>query len=111
MRHAWSAPRLPELGSRHPGEPRGPAPVVTSSRRIDVDKRRQSPMSESENPAIPAPSPHGNRPRTNQDWWPDQLDLSVLHRHAPHDSPMGEAFDYAEAFAGLDIEALRRDVV
>ena len=40
--------------------------------------------SESENPAIDSPTPkNGGRPRTNRDWWPNQLDLSVLHAHAP----------------------------
>ena len=36
-------------------------------------------VSESENPGIPAPTPKQTRPRTNKDWWPNQLDLSVLH--------------------------------
>jgi catalase-peroxidase len=68
-------------------------------------------MSESENPAIAAPSPGARQPRTNQDWWPDQLDLSVLHQHAPHESPMGAGFDYRQTFAALDLEGLRNDVV
>ena len=68
-------------------------------------------MSESENPVIDAPEPKARRPRTNQDWWPNQLDLSVLHQHSPKGNPMGEDFDYAEAFAGLDVEALRQDVL
>ncbi|MGA2452238.1 MAG: catalase/peroxidase HPI [Solirubrobacteraceae bacterium] len=68
-------------------------------------------VSESENPAIPSPSPKAARPRTNRDWWPEQLDLSVLHRHSPLSDPMGEDFDYAKEFATLDLEALRRDLV
>jgi catalase-peroxidase len=68
-------------------------------------------VSESENPAIPSPSPEVPRPRTNQDWWPNQLDLSVLHRNSPLSDPMGEAFDYAKEFATLDLEALRRDLI
>ena len=52
-------------------------------------------MSESENPVIDAPEPKAGRPRTNQDWWPNQLDLSVLHQHSPKGNPMGEDFDYA----------------
>ncbi len=67
--------------------------------------------SESENPAIDAPETHGVRPRTNKDWWPNQLDLSVLHRHSPAGNPMGADFDYREAFAKLDVEAVKRDVV
>ena len=67
-------------------------------------------VSESENPVIPAPEPKGHRPRTNQDWWPNQLDLSVLHQHTPVSNPMDADFDYAEAFKTLDLDALKRDV-
>ncbi|MDP9183761.1 MAG: catalase/peroxidase HPI [Actinomycetota bacterium] len=67
--------------------------------------------SESENPVIPSPQPKATRPRTNRDWWPNQLDLSVLHQHAPAGNPLGESFDYAKAFATLDLEALKQDVV
>ncbi len=68
-------------------------------------------VSESENPAIESPTSDVPRPRTNRDWWPDQLDLSVLHRHSPLSDPMGEDFDYAAEFASLDVEALRSDLV
>jgi catalase-peroxidase len=68
-------------------------------------------VSESESPAIPSPTPKVTRPRTNQDWWPNQLDLRVLHQHSPLSDPMGEDFDYAEEFATLDLEALRRDLI
>ncbi|MFW6867918.1 catalase/peroxidase HPI [Nocardioides sp. CPCC 206347] len=67
--------------------------------------------SESENPALDAPEPKGHRPRSNQDWWPNQLDLSVLHAHAPASNPLGAEFDYAAALATLDLEALKQDVV
>jgi catalase-peroxidase len=67
-------------------------------------------VSESENPAIPSPTPATSRPRTNQDWWPEQPDLQVLNQHTPRATPLGEDFDYKEAFASLDIEALKRDV-
>ncbi len=67
--------------------------------------------SESENPAIPAPEPAPHRPRTNQDWWPNQVDLQVLRQHERRPGPPGEGFDYAAAFATLDLEALRRDLV
>lgn len=67
--------------------------------------------SESENPAIPSPTPTGNRPRTNSDWWPNQPDLSVLHSHSSKSNPMGADFDYAQEFAKLDVEALKRDVI
>ncbi|MFJ5637775.1 catalase/peroxidase HPI [Streptomyces goshikiensis] len=66
--------------------------------------------SDSENPAIPSPTPSPARPQTNRDWWPNQLDLQVLHQHSPMADPMGEDFDYAQAFGDLDVEALKRDV-
>jgi catalase-peroxidase len=66
--------------------------------------------SESENPAIPAPTPQPARPRTNQDWWPNQLNLQVLHQHSPRSNPMGEDFSYAEEFKTLDLDELKRDV-
>jgi catalase-peroxidase len=65
-------------------------------------------MSESENPAIPSPTPADTRPRTNRDWWPNQPDLSVLRPHAAN--PMGADYDYATEVQSLDVEALKRDV-
>ncbi len=67
--------------------------------------------SESENPAIPSPTPTVPSPRTNHDWWPNQLDLSVLHRHSALSDPMGEGFDYAKAFQTLDVDALKADLI
>ena len=68
-------------------------------------------MSESENPALDSPTPKEGRPRTNQDWWPNQLDLSVLHQHTPSGNPLDEDFVYAEAFKDLDVEALKADII
>ncbi len=68
-------------------------------------------MSESENPAIDAPEPERTRPRTNRDWWPNQLDLSVLHPHPTQSNPMGEDFDYKSEAATLDFEAVKSDVI
>ncbi|MGL5929847.1 MAG: catalase/peroxidase HPI [Dermatophilaceae bacterium] len=67
--------------------------------------------SESENPALDSPTPATPRPRTNQDWWPNQLDLSVLHKHHPAGDPMGAGFDYAAEVAALDVDALKADLV
>jgi len=67
--------------------------------------------SESENPVIPSPTAKPGKPRTNQDWWPNQLDLQVLHRHAPQANPLGEDFDYESEFKSLDVEELKRDVI
>ncbi len=67
--------------------------------------------SESENPAIDAPEPKGTRPRTNQDWWPNQLNLQVLHQHSPRSNPMDDDYDYPTEFESLDVEALKQDVI
>src|SRR5258707_13817670 len=49
---------------------------------------------------------HGPR---NRDWWPEHLDIGVLHTNAPTAGPMGEAFDYAKEFESLDIDAVFKD--
>jgi len=67
--------------------------------------------SESENPAIDPPTPKSGRPRTNQDWWPNQLDLQVLKKHSAASNPMGAEFDYAREFQQLEVEALKRDLI
>ncbi|WP_028634324.1 catalase/peroxidase HPI [Pseudomonas parafulva] len=47
---------------------------------------------------------------TNRDWWPDQLNLRILHQHASLSDPMGADFDYAKAFKSLDFQALKADL-
>jgi catalase-peroxidase len=47
---------------------------------------------------------------SNQGWWPDQLNLKILHQRSPDADPMGQAFDYAKEFESLDFQALARDV-
>src|SRR3954451_12697295 len=66
--------------------------------------------SESENPAIPAPTPAPTRPRTNRDWWPNQPDLPGLHQHSSGSNPLGADFAYAAEFKTLDVNALKQDV-
>jgi len=61
------------------------------------------------------PVHHGHMSTTsagtsNQDWWPNQLNLSILHQNSPASTPMGETFDYAAAFAKLDLEELKQDL-
>jgi catalase-peroxidase len=48
--------------------------------------------------------------RSNQDWWPNQLNLKVLHQNPPARDPMGTEFDYAEEFKSLDLDALKKDI-
>jgi catalase-peroxidase len=47
---------------------------------------------------------------TNRDWWPNQLNLHILHQHSSLSNPMGEEFNYAEEFKKLDLEALKKDL-
>ncbi len=47
---------------------------------------------------------------TNKDWWPNQLNLKMLHQNSPKRNPMGEEFDYAEEFKKLDLEAVKKDL-
>ena len=49
-------------------------------------------------------------PKPNQDWWPNQLNLKILHRHSRSPDPLGEDFDYAEEFKSLDLDALKKDL-
>jgi catalase-peroxidase len=52
----------------------------------------------------------GPRGHRNRDWWPEHLDIGVLHTNAPAADPMGEAFDYAKEFESLDIDAVIKDL-
>ncbi|HKE75937.1 MAG TPA: catalase/peroxidase HPI [Acidimicrobiales bacterium] len=65
--------------------------------------------SESENPVLPYPT--GTRFRSNRDWWPNQLNLQVLHQHSPLSNPLDEDFDYAAEFATLDLDAVKADII
>ena len=47
---------------------------------------------------------------SNRDWWPNQLNLSILHQNSPKGNPMGEGFNYAEEFKKLDLEAVKNDL-
>ncbi|MHC4379720.1 MAG: catalase/peroxidase HPI [Planctomycetota bacterium] len=61
----------------------------------------------------PASMNHSAAPadiQSNQDWWPNQLDLSVLHLNTPASDPLDLGFDYAAAFAAVDLKALKLDV-
>ena len=47
---------------------------------------------------------------TNRDWWPNQINLKILHQHSSLSDPMGEQFNYAEAFKSLDLDAVKQDL-
>src|SRR5580698_529880 len=50
------------------------------------------------------------RQRSNRDWWPDQLNLKILHQNSPSSDPLDETFDYREEFKKLDYDALKNDL-
>lgn len=52
----------------------------------------------------------GSGSTTNKDWWPNQLNLNILHQHAPKSNPLGDDFNYAEAFKSLDLTAVKKDI-
>ena len=53
---------------------------------------------------------HAQGTIANQRWWPNQLNLKMLHQNSPVSDPMGKDFNYAEAFKTLDLEALKQDI-
>jgi catalase-peroxidase len=60
--------------------------------------------------ATKCPFPGATSAHTNRDWWPNQLNLQVLHQHSNLSNPMGEEFDYAEEFKTLDLNAVIKDL-
>ena len=56
------------------------------------------------------PFSDGTTPRTNREWWPNQLDLSILHQHSALSNPMGSDFEYAKEFKTLDLNAVVKDL-
>ena len=60
--------------------------------------------------ASKCPFKHSTRGTTNRDWWPNQLNLKILHQHSALSDPMDRDFDYARAFESLDLDALKKDL-
>ena len=69
-----------------------------------------SPEKQEKNTESKCPFNHAAAAPTNRDWWPKQLDLSVLHHHSNLSDPMGEEFDYAKEFKKLDLKAVIKDL-
>jgi len=59
---------------------------------------------------VPGNAVAQGEPKSNQFWWPEQIDLSPLRDHGPESNPMGEDFDYAKAFSSLDLDAVKKDI-
>jgi len=59
---------------------------------------------------LPASVVAQGAPKSNQFWWPEQLDLAPLRQHAAESSPLGDDFDYATAFNALDLDALKKEI-
>jgi len=68
------------------------------------DETKKSPV------AGGCPAHAAMRPRSNRDWWPNQLNLRILSQNSPLVDPMGEGFDYAKEFASLDLAAVKKDL-
>jgi catalase-peroxidase len=83
----------------------------TSGARPPHPADKTQSTSESENPAIESPTPKPGRPLTNQDWWPNQVDVSVLHAQTEKANPLGPGFNYREEVKKLDFDALKQDIV
>ncbi|MCV7224409.1 catalase/peroxidase HPI [Mycolicibacterium elephantis] len=83
---------------------------MTSDARPPHSADKTQSTSESENPAIPSPTPKAGAPLRNQDWWPNQVDVSVLHAQTEKANPLGADFNYREEVKKLDFDALKRDI-
>ena len=80
--------------------------LATSSGSVSPETKDKSTLSESKCPVA-----HGPRQsHTNVDWWPNQINLKVLHQHSPLSDPMGKEFNYAEEFKTLDLNAVIKDL-
>jgi catalase-peroxidase len=76
---------------------------VTQSKEIRMSNEAKCPFSSSARTAVAAS-------HANADWWPNQLNLKILHQHSPASNPLGEDFNYAEAFKTLDLDAVIKDL-
>jgi catalase-peroxidase len=75
-----------------------------------MEEKERKMDAKTEESAGKCPVVHTTAARANRDWWPNQLNVQVLHQHSNLSNPMGEAFNYAEEFKKLDIEALKADL-
>src|ERR1700751_4574522 len=80
--------------------------LATSSGSVSPETQDKSTLAESKCPVA-----HGaGKSHTNVDWWPNQVNLKVLHQYSPLSDPMGKEFNYAEEFKSLDLDAVIKDL-
>src|SRR5450631_1774239 len=80
--------------------------LASSSGSVSPETKDKSTLTESKCPVA-----HGPRnSHTNVDWWPNQVNLKILHQHSPLSDPMGKEFNYAEEFKTLDLNAVIKDL-
>ena len=68
-------------------------------------------MSDDASSKCPVTGGHDKKATTNRDWWPNRLNLRILHQNPPPANPMGEGFNYAKEFKSLDLKAVKKDLV
>jgi catalase-peroxidase len=89
------------------------APVISTSAQ-QQPKPDNTMQDISKCPVMGAPAPASRHTAasamSNRDWWPNQLNLSILHQNSPKGNPMGEGFNYVEEFKKLDYAALKKDI-
>jgi catalase-peroxidase len=83
---------------------------LTTAVGATVPNSQQQTQTESKCPVTGAGRRTTATPQTNADWWPNQLNLKVLHQNSPLANPMGKAFNYAEEFKTLDLDAVVKDL-
>src|SRR5580692_6590891 len=79
--------------------------LATSSGSVSPETKNKSTL-----PEAKCPFNHGASVPTNRDWWPNQVNVNVLHQHSSLSDPMGKKFDYAEEFKSLDLKAVIKDL-
>ena len=79
--------------------------LASSSGTVSPENQGKNPSTESK-----CPFNHGASAPTNRDWWPNQVNVQILHQHSPKSDPMGEEFDYAKEFKSLDLNAVIKDL-
>jgi catalase-peroxidase len=79
--------------------------LATSSGSVSPEAKNKSTL-----PEAKCPFNHGASAPTNRDWWPNQLNLKILHQNSPLSNPMDQKFNYAEEFKSLDLKAVIKDL-